>query len=277
MSLDFTRCTCVLFVPGHRPDRFAKAVDASPEGIVIDLEDAVPPAQKIEARHAAGTFLRNQPRQVPLIIRLNPLTTRPGLDDLAALADGALAADGILLAKVEEARDIEIVRAHCPALPILAAIETSAGIASAASIARALGPADALGFGGADLAADLGCAFAWEPLFAARAALVQSAAIGRVGVFDVPHLDIADAEALRAECERVRALGFTGKLAIHPAQVATIRSAFSPSPQEIERARRIVAALEGASGGAAQLDGKMIDLPVAISARRTLALAAQNS
>lgn len=276
MSIDFTRATALLFVPGHRPDRFGKAAAASPSGIVIDLEDAVPPAQKADARVAAAAYLGTAGRDTPVAVRLNPISTRPGLDDLAMLADGLLDADGILLAKVETARDIELTRVHAPAMPILAAIETAVGIGAVADIARALGPVDALGFGGADLAADLGCAFAWEPLFSARCALVAAAAIGRVGLFDVPHLDIADAAALRAETERVRAMGFTGKLAIHPAQVATIRDVFQPHDDEISRARRVVAALESANGGAAQLDGKMIDLPVAIAARRTLALAGQN-
>ncbi|MDP3861033.1 MAG: aldolase/citrate lyase family protein, partial [Phaeovulum sp.] len=140
-------------------------------------------------------------------------------------------------------------------------------------VAAALGRDDALGFGGADLAADLGAAFEWEPLFAARGALVIAAAAVGIGLFDVPHLDLADAAALRAEALRVRAMGFTGKLAIHPAQVAPILDAFQPSETEITRARRVLAALDAARGGAAQLDGKMIDLPVANAARRILARA----
>jgi (S)-citramalyl-CoA lyase len=272
MSIDFSRTAALLFVPGHRPDRFEKAEAASPGGVIIDLEDAVPPAQKNQARSEVMRFLARAKRSAPLAVRLNPISTRPGLDDLAALADGNISCDGILLAKVESARDVELVRAHAPDMPILAAIETVVGIHCAPDIARVLRPSDALGFGGADLAADLGCAFSWEPLFAARGALVQAAAIGRVGLFDVPLLDVADTAALRIETERVKALGFTGKLAIHPAQVPTIHSVFKPGAAEIERARRIVAALEAADGGAAQLDGKMIDLPVALSARRTLAL-----
>lgn len=277
MSIDFSRTTALLFVPGHRPDRFEKAAVASPGGVIIDLEDAVPPAQKNQARAEIKSFLAKAKHSAPLAVRLNPISTRPGLDDLAALADGNIPCDGILLAKVESARDIELVRAHAPAMPILAAVETALGIHCASDIARALRPSDALGFGGADLAADLGCAFSWEPLFPARGALVQAAAIGRVGLFDVPLLDVADTAALRIETERVKALGFTGKLAIHPAQVPTIHSVFKPGAAEIERARRIVAALEAADGGAAQLDGKMIDLPVALSARRTLALLEDNS
>src|SRR5690606_9613136 len=116
MSIDFTRTTALLFVPGHRPDRFGKAIAASPGGVVIDLEDAVPPAEKAKARAAAADFLKSTERAAPLVVRLNPTATRPGLDDLAMLADGGLAADGILLAKVESARDIELARAHAPSM-----------------------------------------------------------------------------------------------------------------------------------------------------------------
>ncbi len=269
--------SCLLFVPGHRQDRFDKAAAASPEGIIIDLEDAVPQSEKDNARRAACDYAARAAisADAPAVyVRINPLGTRASLDDLAALADGRLAPTGLFLAKVESSRDIEIVRAHDPSgSPLLVAIETARGIAGAADIASALGAGDALGFGGADLAADLGAAFEWEALYSSRAELVRAAATARVGVFDVPHLDIADAAALRTETLRVRAMGFTGKLAIHPVQVVPILNAFLPSDAEFAQAQRIVAALEAANGGAAQLDGKMIDLPVAVAARRLIARA----
>lgn len=266
--------SCLLFVPGNRPERFDKARAASPGGIVIDLEDAVAPADKKAARDAACAYLSAAPAGPPVLVRINPLGTRAALDDLAALADGGLAPAGLFLAKVETARDIGIVRAHLGSpLPLLAAIETAAGMVDAAAIARALGPGDALGFGGADYAADLGAAFSWEALYSGRTTAVRAAAAGRVGCFDVPHLDIGDREALAEETRRVRALGFTGKLAIHPAQVEPIRQAFTPSEAEVARARRIAEALDAAGGGAVSLDGKMIDAPVAQSARRILARA----
>jgi citrate lyase beta subunit len=273
--LSLSTTSCLLFVPGNRPDRFEKAASASPEGIVIDLEDAVPVAEKDAARRAACDYAAHvacSATAPAIYVRINPLGTRASLDDLAALADGRLAPTGLFLAKVEAPRDIEIVRAHDHmARPLLVAIETARGIARAADIATMLGAHDALGFGGADLAADLGAAFAWEALFAGRAALVQAAAAARIGAFDVPYLDLADSAALGAETLRVRAMGFTGKLAIHPTQVAPIRQAFQPSDAELAQARRIIAALDAAGGGAAQLDGKMIDLPVVLAARRVLA------
>ncbi len=271
-ALVLSDLSCVLFVPGHRPDRFDKARAASPDGIVIDLEDAVPLAEKDAARAVAADYAAGAGHGPIVLVRLNPLGTRAALDDLAAVADGRLAPAGILLAKVETPRDIEIVRDYSGALPLLAAVETARGLDAAPEIAAALRPGEALGFGGADFAADTGAAFAWEPLYAARTALV-AAARRRVGVFDVPRLDINDTTALVDETRRVRALGFTGKIAIHPAQVATIRAAFQPTADEIDRARRIVVALDAAGGGAAAIDGRMIDAPVAIDARRTLSRA----
>ncbi len=274
MTTSLADAACLLFVPGHHPDRFAKALAACPSGIVIDLEDAVPEAEKAAARAHAAAFLASCDATAPVLVRLNPLGTRPALDDLAVLADGALAPAGWLLAKVEHPRDIEIVRALDPARrPLVATVETAQGVDAAPAIAGALGPGDALAFGGVDYAADVGASFVWEALLAARTALVQAAAAARIGIFDVPHLDLANAEALAAETCRVRALGFTGKLAIHPSQVATVLEAFRPTEAEIAQARRVLAALAAADGGAARLDGRMIDRPVALAARRLLARA----
>ena len=190
------------------------------------------------------------------------------------MADGTLQPAGWFLAKVEDPRDIEIIRALDPARrPLVATLESARGMAAASAIAKAPGPDDALALGGADLAADLGADFAFEPLLLARLSLVQAAAAAGVAALDVPLLDLADATALTVETRRVRALGFTGKLAIHPAQVQTVLDAFRPTVEEIDRARRTLDALAAAGGGVARIDGRMIDEPLARSARRVLARA----
>ncbi|WP_237214497.1 aldolase/citrate lyase family protein, partial [Falsiroseomonas oryziterrae] len=174
------------------------------------------------------------------------------------------------------AEEVSVVRralARAPRpVPLVALIESAAGLARAAAIAAEEGCV-ALGFGGVDLAADLGCEPAWEPLLAHRAALVAAAARAGRALFDVPFLDLADEAGLAAECRRVRALGFTGKLAIHPRQLPGLHAAFTPSEGEVERARRIVAAIEAASGGVCVVDGKMVDAPVHRAALRVLARA----
>ena len=129
-----------------------------------------------------------------------------------------------------------------------------------------------LAFGGVDLAADLRAELAWEPLLYGRSRLVQAAASAGLGLLDVPHLALDDEAALAAECGRVKALGFTSKLAIHPKQVATILAAFTPTAAEVDRATRMVATLEKAGGNAVEFEGKMLEGPVVKAAQRVLAL-----
>ena len=131
----------------------------------------------------------------------------------------------------------------------------------------------ALVLGGADLAADLGAALAWEPLLWARSRLVTAAAAAGIAAIDVPWLDLEDDGGCVAEATAVRRLGFTGKLAIHPKHVDGVNAAFSPSAGDAGRAARIVAAAEAAGGAVCVVDGRMVDAPVVRAARRTLALA----
>jgi citrate lyase beta subunit len=268
--MDIALARSILFVPGHRPDRFAKALATGADAVVIDLEDAVPPGEKAAAR-AAALARPAAPAGVALGIRMNPLPSAEGIADLAALLHAP--PDFLMLPKVEAAAEIGIVaRAFARPPQVIALIESAEGLAQAAAIAAAPGCA-ALGFGGVDLAADLGCAPAWEPLLAHRATLVAAAARSARALFDVPFLDIADEAGLAEETRRVAALGFTGKLAIHPRQVGPIQAALTPAADQIAWARRIVAAMAQAAGGVCVVDGRMVDAPVARAARRMLSRA----
>jgi citrate lyase beta subunit len=269
---DIALVRSILFVPGHRPERFGKALATGADAVVIDLEDAVPPGEKAAAR-AAALARPAPPAGVALGIRMNPLPSAEGIADLTALL-GPEAPDFLMLPKVEAAEELRIVaRAfahHARAPQLVALIESAEGLARAGAIAAEPGCA-ALGFGGVDLAADLGCQVAWEPLLPHRAALVAAAARGGRGVVDVPFLALDDEAGLAEETRRVQALGFTGKLAIHPRQVATIQAVLTPPPEQVAWARRILAAMEQAAGGVCVVDGKMVDAPVARAARRVLA------
>lgn len=271
---DIALARSILFVPGHRPDRFAKALATGADAVVIDLEDAVPAAEKSAAR-AAALARPAAPEGIALGIRMNPLPTADGIADLAALL-GAAAPDFLMLPKVEAPEELRIVArafaGHPRAPQLVALIESAEGLARAAAIAAEPGCA-ALGFGGVDLAADLGCQVAWEPLLPHRGALVAAAARSGRGLVDVPFLGLDDEAGLAEETRRVAALGFTAKLAIHPRQVATIQSVLTPTPEQADWARRILAALDQAAGGVCVVDGKMVDLPVARAARRILARA----
>jgi (S)-citramalyl-CoA lyase len=278
--MDFNRVKALLFTPGTRPDRFAKAQATAADGVIIDLEDAVGPGEKDGAREGVATWLRERgaPSRAGFLscVRVNSVYTNAGLRDLLMIAEVAgagRAPDALLLPKVESATEIELVARHLKgSVPLLGLIESATGLEQAFAIAAARSVVG-LGFGGVDLAADLRCAFAWEPLLAPRSRVVQAAASRGVAVLDVPFLDIPDAEGLAAECARAKAMGFTGKLAIHPSQSEGIVKAFTPTAAEVEFAQGVLAAYEAAKGGVCTYRGKMIDEPVVASARQVIARA----
>jgi citrate lyase beta subunit len=275
---DVAHCRAALFTPGSRPDRFAKAAATGADGLILDLEDAVALPGKDEARATvvehfrAGHRRSLAPGQV-CGLRVNNIHTGAGVRDLDALASAGIAPDFVVLPKVESAFEVRLYARHLPGIPLVCIVESARGLEAAMEIAHADARVRALAFGGVDLAADLRAELAWEPLLYGRSRLVQAAASTGLGLLDVPHLALDDAAALAAECARAKALGFTGKLAIHPKQVAPIMEAFTPAAAEIERAARMIAALEAAGGNAVEFEGKMLEGPVVRSARRMLALA----
>jgi len=275
---DLSLTRSLLFTPADRPDRFAKGPSSGADGVVLDLEDGVGLPAKPAARKAALAFFADPvaaPSGFVWALRLNHVTTQAGLEDLLALRDANKPAV-VVLPKTESVAEIEIALAHLSANgtpTIVALIESGRGLAAAEEIATHPAVA-ALAFGGADLAADLHARLTWEPMLFARSRIVQAAASAGIAAWDVPFLDIHDPDGLKRETVAAKALGYVCKLAIHPAQIATINAVFTPSQSEVVRAQRVVSAFEAAHGGACQVDGKMVDAPVVKAARRTVALAA---
>lgn len=263
-------CRSLLFVPGARPDRFAKALATAADIVCIDLEDAVLPDQKVAAREAVSSYLAGLDAATArrMAVRINGVTTLEGLKDLAALAGRAPAT--VLLPKTETPRDVEIVTAALGDVGVLPLVETVRGLRAADAIAAAPGTA-ALMFGGADFAAEIGATMDFEPLLAIRQALVLAAAGAQRPLIDVPHVRIKELDHLAAEAARVATLGFTGKAAIHPTQVDPINAAFSPSAAEVERARAVIETFR--TKGVAQLDGEFVEGPIVRRYERILALA----
>ena len=258
-----------LFTPGSRPDRFAKAAASAADALILDLEDAVAEENKAEARGHVTAFLESRPdiRQ-KIAVRINPLGRAVGMEDLAALARLANGPDFVMVPKAEEPAELalaaRVLAESGSSARLVALVESARGIAGAAEIARVPGMA-ALLFGAADYAADLGQQVgAYQPDFA-RASVVNAAAAGGIAAIDSPFFAIDKPEDLAAECRKVRALGFYGKAAIHPAQFDAIGEAFSPTEAERTLARRI---LEAAPDGVGVLDGKMIDIAMVRWARR---------
>lgn len=273
MTAELPSLRSLLFVPGNRPERIAKARAAGADAVCIDLEDAVGAQDKGLAREAALSALAEPHEGGPAVgVRTNALRTATGMADLAAIAASGVRPGFLMLPKANHAEDCAIVAEAlgegCP--PIIPIVESAVALTRAAGIARAPKVAAIL-FGGADFSADLGVTLEWEPLFFARSSLVTACAAAGVQLLDVPYLAVDDEAGLLAETRRVKALGMTGRACIHPKQIASVHEAFMPSAADVAAARRVLDAFEAAQGGAALLDGKMIDLPLAIAARRTLA------
>ena len=267
----------LLFVPGARPDRFDKAVASGADAVCIDLEDAVAPHLKQEARATTFEYLATPSDAAAVGFRMNGLDTQEGPADLAAFKESGARPAFIMIPKASGGGDINHVRetlgADCP--PLWPLIETPEGLLNGADIARAVGDPGSNGggvmFGGADYSASIGSDMSWDALAYARGAIVNAAAVGGCDTLDVPYLDVKNEEGLRTETVRVKSLGFTGRACIHPAQINTVNAVFTPSAEEISKAEKIAAAYEAAAGGVALLDGKLIEKPVLRAAERVLA------
>ncbi|WP_245215365.1 HpcH/HpaI aldolase/citrate lyase family protein [Pararoseomonas baculiformis] len=252
-----------LFVPGDRPERFAKAAASGADAVIIDLEDAVAPEKKPEARRAAA---QARPEGVPLFIRINADQSAWHAEDMAAVRESPA---GIILPKAEEAASLASIRAAIgPGRPIIALIESVRGLGAARELAR---HASALAFGSIDYAADLGIAHTREALLWARSELAFASRLAGIAApIDGVTATIGDDALTEADARHAMEMGFGGKLLIHPRQVPAARRGFAPSEAEITWAREVLSA-EG--DGAVQVGGMMIDAPVRIRAERILARA----
>ncbi|WP_022981568.1 CoA ester lyase [Ideonella sp. B508-1] len=253
-----------LFVPGDRPERFAKAEASGADAVIADLEDAVSPAAKSAARNAVHAALAGR----RVVLRVNGRDT-PWFDDDARLAAHPGVA-AVMLPKTAQADDVAALRARCGDKPVLALVETARGMACLAAIAAAPG-VDRLVFGSVDFQLDMDIEDDDEALRTWRAHLVLASRVaGLAAPVDGVTVSLDDAARIAADARRARAFGFGGKLCIHPRQVALVNAAFTPPPERLDWARRVVAASEAAGGAAVAVDGKMIDAPVLASALRLL-------
>lgn len=268
----------LLFVPATRPDRFEKAAAAGADMVCIDLEDAVAPDDKETARATALEYLAGSlPAGPRWILRINSPRTALGLRDLLALLDSAAAPDALFIPKASSAEEMrwldDLLSAAGKEIDLIPVIESAEGLDRVVEIAGAVLRNVAIGFGSADYAAELGSDMSVAALAYGRGRI--AAAAGQAGIAAVDGIwpDFNDDDGLRGDTELIRSMGFDGKIAIHPRQVAVINAVFAPSAEEVERARRIVAASEAAKGGIATVDGEMIDNPVVVAAQQVLAAA----
>ena len=268
----------LLFVPGLRPDRFAKALESGADIVCVDIEDAVPLARKDEARALTfPLFGEVGPSHVETMVRINPLSTPEGLKDILVLRDCTAPPKALMLAKPGSAAEIrlydELLQGSCAGIRFHVIIESTDGLANVMDIANASTRIDSLLFGAVDMSADLRAEKTWEALLYARSRVVHAAARNGLDLLDVPWLNLDDQDGLKIEAEMSSALGFTGKASIHPKQIPVINDVFSPSPDLVTRARRILAEFEQDTTGLVVVDGELIERPVVRSMLRVLAIA----
>jgi len=268
-----------IFAPGLRPELYPKALASGADIVCVELEDGIAPHDKDEAREKTMTlFAESQADDgVERIVRINCLRSAVGLDDVQAILATDTPPPALMLPKVispDEVAwldDLLTERGHDTRLHII--IEVNAGLEAVFEIAQASPRIDALFFGGVDMAADLRCKNAWEPLLYARSRVVHAAASVGVDVVDVPYLDLEDLDGMKVAAQQAKDLGFSGKGAIHPKQIVDLNRVFTPSAEEIARAQKVLAAFEEANTGLVVVDGKLIEKPVVREMQRILSVA----
>ena len=268
----------LLFVPGLRPDRFSKALESGADIVCVDIEDAVPLSRKQEARDLTLPLLADEnSADVEIMVRVNPLSTPDGLRDILALRDSNVPPKAIMLAKPGSSAEIrlydELLQGSCAEIRFHVIIESTDGLENVMEIAGASERIDSLLFGAVDMSADLRAQKTWENMLYARSRVVHAAARFDLDLLDVPFLNLSDQAGLEDEARMSDALGFTGKASIHPKQIPIINEVFSPTPELVSRARRILAEFEKDETGLVVLDGELIERPVIRSMLRVLAIA----
>jgi (S)-citramalyl-CoA lyase len=267
-----------IFTPGTRADMFPKALRSGADIVCADLEDAVLPKDKAAARETAFAHLAaaEGPARVERVIRVNSLRTLDGMADVQALLASPHRIEAVMLPKVkgpEEVRTVaDLLTEYRKATRLHVIIETNEALEAAHHIAQASDRVEALFFGGVDMAADLRCKGTWMALQYARSRVVHAAAAAGVDVLDVPYLDLDDREGMIHEATLAAELGFTGKGAIHPKQIADLNAVFTPDEAAVAHARLVLDAFAKHETGLLVVNGKLIERPVLRSYARMVAV-----
>ncbi len=271
MNGEFAGIRSLLFAPGNDARKLRKALSSEADAVVADLEDAVAPADKRDARQTVAAVFADVPPRSQRFVRINAPETGFSEADLASVA--ALDCDGLMVPKATPTT-LDVLDTRGP--PVLALIETAAGVRDA-YVTAAHPRVAALMLGGADLAAEsnLEVRADGQELLFARSTLVFASTAARIrSPFDVVHQGVHDSEAQEHEARMARSLGFGGKACVHPAQLDGVHKVFTPSAEETEHAQQIVAAYDSAMArgdAVALLHGRLIDQPIVLRARSIIA------
>ena len=272
----------VMITPGHRPERLAKAVGLAADSLIFDLEDAVPPARKVEARAVVAQALTELSfGRRERAIRLNAIGSADFIADMAALPWASI--DAVMLPKVERAEDLQKLDAALDAaaperdIAVIATLETPRGILNALQIADASPRLAAFFLGPGDYTMQTGGRITPRVLEFPRQTLVAAAGAVGAQALDAPYLtDLRDVTATRQDAEAARELGFSGKVVFHPDQIAPVNDAFTPSAEEVAKAKRYIAAFQEAAAkgeNLAYVDGTFIAMDLVPNMERIVALA----
>jgi len=269
-----------LFVPGNRPERFEKAMASGADAVILDLEDAVPEADKNSARDAVAQWLRERASvqsnigTTQLLVRINAFGTTQHAQDVRACHSGV---HGVVPPKSERVADLAALAQALPGAALLPLIETAIGFDASLDLARVPGVVR-LVFGTIDFQHDMGIDGEGDELLFFRSRLVLiSRLAGLQAPVDGVSTVLDDAVQIHAEANRARRLGFGAKLCIHPRQVAAVHEAFDPTAAQLDWARSVLDAAAAAHGAAVALNGTMVDLPVILRARALLDRAASST
>lgn len=280
----------MLYVPGNAPAMLRDAHIYGPDSVMFDLEDSVSPREKDAARHLVFQALKHYDYAgVERIVRINGLDTAFGLEDIAAVVCGGV--DAVRLPKTDGPEDIIAVEQAVAAaerrfgrpagsVKLIAAIESARGILAVREIATASPRLIAIAIGAEDFVTDMHTTRSPDgvELLAARSMLVMAARATGIMAIDTVFSSVDDVEGFQREARLAKQLGFDGKSVIHPSQIAMVHAIYAPTPDEIAKARRVIAAAadaEAKGSGVIALDGKMIDKPIVERATRVLALAGE--
>ena len=268
-----------IFTPGLNPEMFSKALASGADMVCIELEDGIAIKDKDEARKNTINALKTLEvkNDVELVVRVNCQRTKPGLLDLEAFISSKLKVKALMLPKVktpDEITFIDDLLSDCNLDTDLHVImETNEALENIYDIAHSSKRIVALYFGGVDMAAELRVPNSYENLIYARSKLVHAGASVGIDVIDVPYLDLEDMNGMKKEAELVRNLGFTGKGSIHPKQINILNKVFTPSEEEITKAKKIIDRFNASDTGLVVIDGKLIEKPVLREMQRRILVA----
>jgi len=274
--MDLSTLRSLLFVPATKLEKIGQVATSGADLLIIDLEDSVAPSQKDNMRQAVTTFFEEwDPEKygVAIGVRINSVRSVDGVLDFLSIIDSPNLPDAIMLPKVDSIAELDIVADWMDDLnvmiPLIPIFETL-GIWDEADEIMSHDLVPCAVFGGIDLAAELGSDRSWESMHLYRSLLLRAARRSDKGCLDMPWFDLNDAEGLRSETLRLQAMGYDGRVAIHPAQVQIIHDCFRPDDQSVADAKAMIQAFEKADSGVATFKGKVVEKPVLMHAYKLL-------